>query len=224
MPSRCGHGSRRRASRESRSRPTCSSFPRSRMRRRRWACPRRTSFTCGTGSAAASRCGARSGCPRCCRSVRSASTNCWPAAMRWIVTRSKLRCRRTCRRPWRRWHFGIRPCCRHRASAWCPTTTACAGWSPWLQQLEMESLGKSRTDDGGLSCGAHCPAGLGRRRNRRAAHILPGVATRYVAHRGRHRAWWNAPGMPIRNITGRCSPTHARRPKRWLRPIPTRWR
>ena len=69
----------------------------------------------------------------------------------WTGTRSMRRSNTICPPRWRCWRSGTARCCRCPRSACFPTTTASRRCSAWLQQLQMESLGKSRRVDGALS-------------------------------------------------------------------------
>ncbi len=66
----------------------------------------------------------------------------------WIATRWKRRSNTICRRRWRCWRSGTARCCRCQRCVFCPYDDRLAPMLSWLQQLQMESLGKSRRVDG----------------------------------------------------------------------------
>jgi glucose-6-phosphate isomerase len=85
--------------------------------------------------------------------------------------------------------------------------------SAHLQQLVMESLGKSVRLDGTPVGEATVPVWWGGRGNRRPAQLLPGAAPGHRHRAGRLRRASCARTTRIAKTTVRCSPTCSRRPR-----------
>ena len=80
------------------------------------------------------------------------------------------------------WH---RVVCGYPARAVIPYDQRLSRFPAYLQQLDMESNGKSVTLDGGAVRDADRPAGLGRARHQRPARLLPAAAPGHRHHPGR---------------------------------------
>ena len=78
----------------------------------------------GTGWAAATRCGARSGCRSRWPSAPTTSAPCWPARTRWTGTSPRRRWSATCPCCWACSTSGTAISTASRAAAWRPTTRA----------------------------------------------------------------------------------------------------
>ena len=103
------------------------------------------------------------------------------------------------------WH---RVVCGYPARAVIPYDQRLSRLPAYLQQLDMESNGKSVTIDGARAGDADRAAGLGRARHQRPARLLPAAAPGHRRHPGRvHRRGQRPRARASAIITTCCWPT-----------------